>query len=102
MKLEDLRNLTDEQLQNEIDESRKELFVIRRDMAVRKFKNHQRMPVVKKDIARIMTILRERELAREYAGVELAPETNSVATSAAKEAPRTGRGLLGRLGGRRK
>jgi large subunit ribosomal protein L29 len=102
MKLEELRNLTDEQLQHEIEESRKELFVIRRDMAVRKFKNHQRMPVVKKDIARILTILRERELVREFAGVEIAPETQTLAASTSKETPRRGRGLLGRLGGERK
>ena len=100
MKLEDLRSMTDEQLRHEMDESRKELFVIRRDMAVRKFKNHQRMPVVKKDIARIMTVLRERELVRQYTGEEIAPETQSLAASTTKETPR--RGLFGRIGRGRK
>jgi len=100
MKLEELRDLTDQQLRHEMDESRKELWNIRRDMSVRRFKNHQRMPVVKKDIARIMTILRERELVREFTGEEIAPETQSLVASSAKETPR--RGLFGRLGGGRK
>jgi len=100
MKLEELRDLTDEQLRHEMDESRKELWNIRRDMSVRRFKNHQRMPVVKKDIARIMTILRERELVREFTGEEIAPETQSLVASTAKETTR--RGLFGRLGGGRK
>jgi large subunit ribosomal protein L29 len=98
MKNQEIREMSERQLRQVLEENRQELFNLRFQIATRKIKNHQRIPVVKRDIARIMTALRERELMREYAGVEVEPETEAVA--ATKEAPR--RGLLGRFGRGRK
>lgn len=100
MKNEEIRDMGENQLRQTLEESRQELFNLRFQIATRKIKNHQRIPVVKRDIARIMTALRERELIREYTGVEAEPEAE-VATATSKETPRRGRGLLGRFGGRR-
>lgn len=98
MKTEEIRGLSERQLRQSLEDNRQELFNLRFQIATRKIKNHQRIPVVKRDIARIMTALRERELMRQYAGIELEPEFESVAPT--EEAPR--RGLLGRLGRGRK
>jgi large subunit ribosomal protein L29 len=97
MKNEEIREMSERQLRQALEENRQELFNLRFQIATRKIKNHQRIPVVKRDIARIMTALRERELMREYAGVEAEPEVE--AAVATKEAPR--RGLLGRFGRRK-
>jgi large subunit ribosomal protein L29 len=100
MKNEEIRDMGESQLRQALEESRQELFNLRFQIATRKIKNHQRIPVVKRDIARIMTALRERELIREYTGVEAEPEAE-VATAASGETSRRGRGLLGRFGRRR-
>jgi large subunit ribosomal protein L29 len=96
MKPEEIREMSVAVLRRSLEESRQELFNLRFQIATRKIKNHQRIPAVKRDIARIMTALRERELMAMYGGMELedAAETTTVA---AGETPRR-RGLLGRLG----
>jgi len=100
MKNEEIHEMSERQLRQVLEENRQELFNLRFQIATRKTKNHQRIPVVKRDIARIMTALRERELIRQYAGVDAEPDTEM--TTVAKETPRRGRGLFGRLGGGRK
>jgi large subunit ribosomal protein L29 len=100
MKNDEIREMSERQLRQALEDNRQELFNLRFQIATRKIKNHQRIPVVKRDIARIMTALRERQLIREYAGVEAEPEAEVALT--AKEAPRRGRGLFGRLGGGRR
>jgi large subunit ribosomal protein L29 len=100
MKTEEIRGLSESQLRRTLEESRQELFNLRFQIATRKIKNHQRIPEVKKDIARIMTALRERELMREYAGVEMEPDEMPMQTTAAARGER--RSLLGRLRGGRK
>jgi large subunit ribosomal protein L29 len=101
MKNEEIREMSERQLRQVLEENRQELFNLRFQIATRKIKNHQRIPVVKRDIARVMTALRERELIREYTGVEAEPESEAAAATA-KEAPRRGRGFLGRFGGGRR
>ena len=93
MKAEEIRELNDTQLKQELEASRQELFNLRFQVETRKLKNHQRIPEVKRDIARMMTALRERELMRQYGGVEI--EQESEAAPAAAPAPRR-RGLFGR------
>lgn len=100
MKNEEIRDMSERQLKQALEDNRQELFNLRFQIATRKIKNHQRIPVVKRDIARIMTALRERELMRLYGGVEMEPDTEAELATAKKEAPR--RGLLGRLGVGRK
>jgi large subunit ribosomal protein L29 len=93
MKAEELRNMSTEELRHQLDEYKQELFNLRFQVATRKIKNVERISAVKKDIARILTILRERELIAEYLGAEAA-EVASAPTD--QQAPRR-RGLLGRL-----
>ncbi len=98
MKAEEINSMSESQLRTILEENRQELFNLRFQVATRKIKNHQRIPQVKKDIARIMTAMRERELMREFAGVDL--ESDLVeAIPTTQETTRSG-GLLGRLRGR--
>lgn len=97
MKTEELREMSETQLKRTLEENRQELFNLRFQIATRKIKNHQRVPQVKKDIARIMTALRERELMREFAGVDM--ESELVEAAPAKQETTRRGGLLGRLRG---
>lgn len=97
MKAEEIHEMSESQLKIALEENRQELFNLRFQIATRKIKNHQRIPQVKKDIARIMTALRERDLMREFAGVDVESEIVSAAP-AKQETTRRG-GLLGRLRG---
>jgi large subunit ribosomal protein L29 len=99
MKAEEIHGMTETQLRSALEDARQELFNLRFQIATRKIKNHQRIPQVKKDIARIMTALRERELMQQYAGIE--GEEAGVASTAAPTATER-RSLLGRLGRGRK
>jgi large subunit ribosomal protein L29 len=59
----ELRELTDEELVNRLDEARKELFNLRFQHVTGQLDNYARLGHVRKDIARIATLLREREIA---------------------------------------
>ncbi len=59
-----LRELSDEELRAREQELRQELFNLRFQHATRQLENTARIPQVKREIARILTILRERELGR--------------------------------------
>ncbi|WP_448851596.1 50S ribosomal protein L29 [Corynebacterium sp. 335C] len=58
----ELRSLADEELVAKLKESKEELFNLRFQMATGQLTNNRRLRVVRKDIARIYTVLREREL----------------------------------------
>ena len=58
----ELRNLTDEELVGKLRESKEELFNLRFQAATGQLESHGRLRAVRKDIARIYTIMREREL----------------------------------------
>lgn len=63
-----MRNLTQDELQNKLKDLKEELFNLRFQLAINQLDNPMRIKAVKKDIARINTILRETELnAREVA-----------------------------------
>ncbi len=62
MKIEEIRALGDEELLKRLEEARKELFNLRFRLATRQLANHRELPKVKKRIARIQTVIREREL----------------------------------------
>ncbi|MGI6096617.1 MAG: 50S ribosomal protein L29 [Dethiobacteria bacterium] len=62
MKGKEIRKLTDEELQEKLVELKEELFNLRFQMATGQLENVMRLRQVRKDIARIKTILREREL----------------------------------------
>ena len=58
----ELRELQDEELRSRLRESKEELFNLRFQMATGQLDNNRRLRVVRHDIARIYTIMREREL----------------------------------------
>ena len=62
MKASELRELTGEELQTKLTELKEELFNLRFQLAVNQLENSSRIGAVKKDIARVSTILRQREL----------------------------------------
>ena len=63
MKAKELRKLTNEELTAREKELKEELFNLRFQSATGQIKNPQRIGECKKDIARIKTLLCERELA---------------------------------------
>ncbi len=65
MKASELRDLTDGELQAKLDEAYEELMNLRFNLSIGQQKNTNRLKEVKRDIARIKTILRERQLAVE-------------------------------------
>jgi large subunit ribosomal protein L29 len=58
----ELRELTDEELVLRVREAKEELFNLRFQMATGQLDNNRRLRTVRRDIARIYTIMREREL----------------------------------------
>ena len=65
MKPNDIRILSDSELTKQLDEAHKELFNLRFRLATKQLVNHREIVVVKKKIARMETIKRERELVSE-------------------------------------
>jgi len=75
----ELRELSDDELVSRLRESKAELFNLRVQAATGQLDSHGRLQVIRRDIARIYTVMREREL-----GLSAAPD--EVATEAAEEA----------------
>jgi len=63
MKMQELRTLDDPDLRHRLSDLHEELFNLRFQYATRQLTNHARMRDVRHDIARINTLLHERELA---------------------------------------
>ncbi|MET7768743.1 50S ribosomal protein L29 [Nocardia sp. NPDC005366] len=58
----ELRELTEDELVSRLRESKEELFNLRFQMATGQLDNNRRLRVVRHEIARIYTVMREREL----------------------------------------
>lgn len=58
----DLRELSAEELVDRLREAKEELFNLRFQMATGQLANNRRIRTVRREIARIYTVLREREL----------------------------------------
>jgi large subunit ribosomal protein L29 len=58
----ELRGLADEELQTRLREAKEELFNLRFQVATGQLDNNRRLQTVRRDIARIYTVMREREL----------------------------------------
>ena len=61
MKAKELKNLSVEELNKKLDELKKDLFMLRMQHATNQLDKPMRLATVKKDIARIKTIIREKE-----------------------------------------
>ena len=63
MKINKIKEMSSPELEKELSELKTELFKLRFSLATNGLENPMKIKEVKKDIARINTILRERELA---------------------------------------
>lgn len=63
MKISEIRNLSIEDLKNKLKDFKSELFNLRFQLAVNQLENPMRIKAVRKDIARVQTIIREKELS---------------------------------------
>ena len=68
VKAAELRELSDEELVTRLREAKAELFNLRVQAATGQLENHGRLRAVRKDIARIYTVMRERELGIDRTG----------------------------------
>jgi large subunit ribosomal protein L29 len=59
----ELRELNDTELEHRLGEAKEELFNLRFQNATGQLDNVARLPQVRRDVARIETLLREREIA---------------------------------------
>ncbi len=62
MKAEELRELSIVELQEKLRELREELFNLRFQKTIHQLENPMRIRQVKRDIARVLTVIREKEL----------------------------------------
>ena len=67
MKYKEIRELTDEELAKKLEEARAELFNLRFQMATSQLDNTARVTTVKREIARVQTEMRARQIAAEKA-----------------------------------
>ena len=65
MKAEDIRDMTDDDIRDRIEELKEEEFRLRFRGATMELENPQLTKTVRRDIARLKTILHERELAEQ-------------------------------------
>jgi large subunit ribosomal protein L29 len=69
-RIRELRDLADEELVARLDSSKEELLNRRVQLATGQLDNPMRIKEVRHDVARVLTILRERELEREFEELE--------------------------------
>ena len=67
MKYKEICELTDDELAKKLEEGRAELFNLRFQMATSQLDNTARVTTVKRDIARVQTEMRARQIAAEKA-----------------------------------
>ena len=63
MKASDVRKMSAAELENKLGELKKDLFQLRLQHATNQLENPVKIAQVKRDIARVKTIIREQELA---------------------------------------
>jgi len=66
-KIKEFRDLSTDDLKKQLEESRQELFNLRFRLATKQLVNHREVRRVKKNIARLNTLLTERELGTRQA-----------------------------------
>ena len=60
MKENEIRNMSVEELQSKLDELKKDLFMLRMQLATNHLDNPTKISAVRRDIARVKTVLREK------------------------------------------
>ena len=94
VKAEDLRTLDGEELTSRLKGARRELYELRFKLAVGQLDDHRQIRKVRKDIAKILTVVHARRLGEEIMEAPLAAEVEdagapepAVAEAPAAEAP---------------
>ena len=67
MKASEIRQLTADELNTKLNDLKAELFNLRFQLAINQLENPMRSSAVKKDIARVKTVIRANELSKENA-----------------------------------
>jgi large subunit ribosomal protein L29 len=65
MKASEIRELTVEEIQQELEHARENLFNLRFRLATSQLRDHNVLKAARRDVARLETVLRERELVGE-------------------------------------
>ena len=63
MKAKEIRDMTPAELESKMGDLKKDLFTLRMQHATNQLDNPKKIDAVKKDIARIKTVIREKETA---------------------------------------
>ncbi len=61
MLMKDMRRLSDTELADELKSAREELFNMRFQLATRQLKNYRGLPAARRRIARVLSVMQERE-----------------------------------------
>lgn len=64
MRVQEIRQMSDEEIQQELDNSQREMMNLRFRHATRQLTNTSEIGIARKTIARLKTVARERELQR--------------------------------------
>lgn len=72
MDISEVRQLSDADLERALVDARQELWKVRFDLATRQEQNYSRLPATRKRIARILTVMTERQHAASAADAEKA------------------------------
>ncbi len=62
MKIEEMRALSAEELKKNLEQAHQELFNLRFRLATRQLANHREIPKARRKVARLNTIIKEKEL----------------------------------------
>jgi len=81
----DLRGTGDEELISRLREAKQELFNLRFQVATGQLDNNRRLQTVRRDIARIYTVMRERELGITYEVIAQDAEASSAGSESDTE-----------------
>ncbi|NUS71984.1 MAG: 50S ribosomal protein L29 [Corynebacteriales bacterium] len=76
----ELRELGDEELRSKLAEAKEELFNLRFQSVTGQLDNNRRLQTVRRDIARLYTVMRERELGIAPAPVAAKPDASEKKT----------------------
>jgi large subunit ribosomal protein L29 len=71
MKTAEIRALSTDEIAARLDDARENYFKLRFQFATGQLTDHSQLKIARKEIARLATVLRERELAAELEGSEL-------------------------------
>ena len=67
MKMKELRELTSEEVQQKLNDLKEEMFNLRFQKSLNRLENQMRIKVVKKDIAKLLTLMTERQKSENQA-----------------------------------